>query len=147
MSDSNHKTVQHFRDTEITISFPRLRLSLQRMYETGRQSVNTRPFSVSEAFVGAFVAELITAAVYLFSSDSPKLVLQGVWEKPLVIHVISTLVLGVLSAGAYLAKSTAQYTQLTDTDARDFAVQDELDYIDRASSPSKNQPTGEQESA
>ena len=113
-------------ETDLNLSNARLRISLQRMYEAGRQSVSRKPFSITEAFLGAFIAELITAMVYLFSSETPELILQGVLEKPIVIHVIAAVILGVLSALAYFYKSSMLYENETDISRRDRAVDEEV---------------------
>ena len=109
-------------ESDIKLSCSRLQLCLQRMYECGRESVSRKPFSLVEAFVGAFVAELVTALVYLFGSETPEMILQGVIEKPLVIHVIATVLLGVLTAGAYFFKGATLYETETDIERRDRAV-------------------------
>ena len=120
------RVFQSVYESDIKLSISKLRLCLQHMYERGRESVSRKPFSIVEAFAGAFVAELVTALVYLFGSETPEIILKGVIEKPLVIHVIATVVLGVLTAGAYFFKGAMLYENETDTDRRDRAVTSEI---------------------
>lgn len=124
----NSKPMQYHpvHETGLKLSSSKLKISLIRMYETGRQSISRKPFSITEAFLGAFVAELVTAMVYLFSSETPELILQGVFEKPIVIHVIAAVVLGVLSSLAYLIKSSMLYQNESDISQRDRAIDAEV---------------------
>lgn len=127
--NQNSKNYHTVYESDLKLSNSRLRISLQKMYESGRQSVFQKPFSVSEIFTGAFVAELITALVYLFSSESPELILQGIWEKPLVVHVVASIILGVIAAASYYHKSSMRHDNQTDIDKRDCAVDDELNTL------------------
>ena len=120
------RVFQSVFESDIKLSRSMLQLCLQRMYERGRESVSRKPFSIVEVFAGAFIAELITALVYLFSSETQEIILHGVIEKPLAIHVIATVVLGVLTAGAYFFKGATLHETEPDTRRRDNVVEIEI---------------------
>ena len=118
-------------EESIQLSISRLQLSFHRLYELGRASVKPRFLSFPEAIAGAFFAELVSAVVFLFTSKPGTLFVNGRPDDSLTAHIVLTLAFAVTSVIAHACKARSARMSKAETDARDRAASDEVEFLVR----------------
>lgn len=110
----------------IQLSISRLKICFHRQYDLGRSSVKSRFLSIPEAIAGAFFAELVSAVVFLFTSEPESLLVDGIPDAGLVAHIVLTLAFAVCAVIAYGYKWHCARMNQHDSDARDRAADEEI---------------------